>query len=180
MEANTTTATSDDSILSSSGIHPYLRSLMVVGLAGWFEIGLGPLQSTRPNLTRALKRRDDDVAWWMWPAVSGKDITITPSPPPPQPAATLSNTAMPPASAAPEKNKIKKKKKVKMEKVIAKEEELSNAKCDEGADGTWMRLTNGDDDSARTKAPKTGLGLKLDTDDVLKEWSGKGSISRRG
>ncbi|VAI43765.1 unnamed protein product [Triticum turgidum subsp. durum] len=114
MEANTPTATSDDSILSSSGIHPYLRSLMVVGLAGRFELGLGSRQSTRPNLNRALKRRDDDGAWWMWPAVPVKDITVTPPSPPP------------------------------------------------------------------TKAPKTGLGLKLDTDDVLKEWSGKGSMFAEG
>ncbi|KAF7083563.1 hypothetical protein CFC21_087341 [Triticum aestivum] len=183
MEANTATATSDDSILSSSGIHPYLRSLMVVGLAGRFELGLGSRQSTRPNLNRALKRRDDDGAWWMWPAVPVKDITVTPpTPPPKEPAAPVSNTAMPPpASAAPEKKKSKKKKKVKMEKLMAKEEELANGKCEEGADGTVDAADgNGDDDSAPTKAPKTGLGLKLDTDDVLKEWSGKGSMFAEG
>nr|BAJ88817.1 predicted protein [Hordeum vulgare subsp. vulgare] len=182
MEANTATATSDDSILSSSGIHPYLRSLMVVGLAGRFELGLGSRQSTRPNLNRALKRRDDDGAWWMWPAVPVKDITVTPPTPPQEPAAAVSNTAMPPpASAAPEKKKSKKKKKVKMEKVLAKEEELANAKCEEGADGTVDAADgNGDDDGAPTKAPKTGLGLKLDTDDVLKEWSGKGSMFAEG
>ncbi|EMS57534.1 Protein CHLOROPLAST IMPORT APPARATUS 2 [Triticum urartu] len=87
----------------------------------------------------------------------------------------------PPASAAPEKKKSKKKKKVKMEKVMAKEEELSKAKCEEGADGTLDAADgNDDDDSAPTKAPKTGLGLKLDTDDVLKEWSGKGSMFAEG
>uniref|UniRef100_A0A453NBH7 CCT domain-containing protein n=1 Tax=Aegilops tauschii subsp. strangulata TaxID=200361 RepID=A0A453NBH7_AEGTS len=183
MEANTATATSDDSILSSSGIHPYLRSLMVVGLAGRFELGLGSRQNTRPNLNRALKRRDDDGAWWMWPAVPVKDITVTPpTPPPTEPAAAVSNTAMPPpASAAPEKKKSKKKKKVKMEKLMAKEEESANGKCEEGADGTVDAADgNGDGDSAPTKAPKTGLGLKLDTDDVLKEWSGKGSMFAEG
>ena len=97
-----------------------------------------------------------------------------------QPAA--SNTAvMPPASAAPEKKKSKKKKVVKVEKVMAKEEELSNAKCGDGADGTVDAADgNGDDDGAPTKAPKTGLGLKLDTEDVLKEWSGKGSMFAEG
>uniref|UniRef100_A0ACD5V634 Uncharacterized protein n=1 Tax=Avena sativa TaxID=4498 RepID=A0ACD5V634_AVESA len=182
MESSTTPATSDDSILSSSGIHPYLRSLMVVGLAGRFELGLGSRHGTRPNLNRALKRRDDDGAWWMWPAVPVKDITVAPPPTPsPQPAA--SNTAaMPSASAAaPEKKKSKKKKVIKVEKVMAKEEELSNAKCVEGADGTVAAAdANGDDDTAPAKAPKTGLGLKLDTDDVLKEWSGKGSMFAEG
>ncbi|XP_051195822.1 protein CHLOROPLAST IMPORT APPARATUS 2 isoform X1 [Lolium perenne] len=183
MEGNTTSATSDDSILSSSGIHPYLRSLMVVGLAGRFELGLGSRQSTRPNLNRALKRRDDDGAWWMWPAVPVKDITVAPPlPPSPQPAEASNTAAMPPpASSAPEKKKSKKKKVVKVEKVMAKEEELANAKCVEGADGTVdVADGNVDDDSAPTKAPKTGLGLKLDTDDVLKEWSGKGSMFAEG
>jgi hypothetical protein len=65
--------------------------------------------------------------------------------------------------------------------VMAKEEELANAKCGEGADGTVdVADGNVDDDSAPTKAPKTGLGLKLDTDDVLKEWSGKGSMFAEG
>ncbi|CAM0946927.1 unnamed protein product [Alopecurus aequalis] len=182
MEGNTTPATSDDSILSSSGIHPYLRSLMVVGLAGRFELGLGSRHGTRPNLNRALKRRDDDGAWWMWPAVPVKDITVAPPPPPsPQPATASNTAAMPPASAAPEKKKSKKKKVVKVEKVMAKEEELSNAKCGVGADGTVDAADgNGDDDGAPMKAPKTGLGLKLDTEDVLKEWIGKGSMFAEG
>jgi hypothetical protein len=155
----------------------------VVGLAGRFELGLGSRQSTRPNLNRALKRRDDDGAWWMWPAVPVKDITVAPPlPPSPQPAEASNTAAMPPpASSAPEKKKSKKKKVVKVEKVMAKEEELANAKCGEEADGTVdVADGNVDDDSAPTKAPKTGLGLKLDTDDVLKEWSGKGSMFAEG
>ncbi|XP_062218199.1 protein CHLOROPLAST IMPORT APPARATUS 2-like isoform X2 [Phragmites australis] len=178
VESNTAT-TSDDSILSSSGIHPYLRSLMVVGLAGRFELGLGFQQGTRPNLNCALKRRDDDGAWWMWPAVSVKDLTVTP-PPPSAPAA--SNTAMPQAPAAPEKKKSKKKKVVKVEKVMAKgKEELPYAKCKEEADVS-VDAANGDADadSMPTKAPKTGLGLKLDTDEVLKAWSDKGSMFAEG
>uniref|UniRef100_A0A0E0KKM7 Uncharacterized protein n=1 Tax=Oryza punctata TaxID=4537 RepID=A0A0E0KKM7_ORYPU len=135
VETNTTATSSDDSILSSSGIHPYLRSLMVVGLAGRFELGLGSRHGARPNLNRALKGRRP---WWMWPAVSVKDITVTP-PPPPQPPATASNTtAMPSPPAAPEKKKSKKKKVVKVEKVKAreKEEESPDAKCKEEANGT--------------------------------------------
>uniref|UniRef100_J3L9K0 CCT domain-containing protein n=1 Tax=Oryza brachyantha TaxID=4533 RepID=J3L9K0_ORYBR len=177
VETNTTSTTSDDSILSSSGIHPYLRSLMVVGLAGRFELGLGSRHGSRPNLNRALKRRDDDGAWWMWPAVPVKDITATPPP-------AASNTAMPSAPAAPEKKKSKKKKVVKVEKVMAREKEESpNAKCKEEADGTVDAGNGGDGgdaDSLPTKAPKTGLGLKLDTDDVLKAWSGKGSMFADG
>ncbi|EEE56300.1 hypothetical protein OsJ_05375 [Oryza sativa Japonica Group] len=191
VETNTAAATtSDDSILSSSGIHPYLRSLMVVGLAGRFELGLGSRHGARPNLNRALKRRDDDGAWWMWPAVPVKDITVAPPPPtptptPPRPQGTASNTtaAMPSPPSAPEKKKSKKKKVVKVEKVMAreKEEEESppDARCkeEEAADGT---VDAGNGDGAPTMAPKTGLGLKLDADDVLKAWSGKGSMFADG
>ncbi|XP_066321239.1 protein CHLOROPLAST IMPORT APPARATUS 2 isoform X1 [Miscanthus floridulus] len=179
VESNNTATTSDDSILSSSGIHPYLRSLMVVGLAGRFELGLGFRHGARPNLNRALKRRDDDGAWWMWPAVPVKDLTIAPPTPPAPPA---SNAAMPQATAAPEKKKSKKKKVVKVEKIMAKgKEELPNAKCKEEADGSVDTANgDGDADSAPTKAPKTGLGLKLDADEVLKAWSDKGSMFAEG
>ncbi|KAJ1277887.1 hypothetical protein BS78_04G037000 [Paspalum vaginatum] len=174
--------TSDDSILSSSGIHPYLRSLMVVGLAGRFELGLGFRHAARPNLNRALKRRDDDGTWWMWPAVPVKDLTVAPPTPP---AAPASNAAMPQAAAAaaaPEKKKSKKKKVVKVEKIMAKgKEELPSAKCKEEADGSVAAANgDGDADSTPTKAPKTGLGLKLDTDEVLKAWSDKGSMFAEG
>lgn len=173
---------SDDSVLSSSGIHPYLRSLMVVGLAGRFELGLGSGSSrhggARPNLNRALKRRDDDdggAAWWMWPAVPVKDITVAP-PPTPAPQQQPAAATMP--EPAPEKKKSKKKKVVKLEKVMMAKE---NEKCEEeAADGTTVDGNGDDDCAAPTKAPKTGLGLKLDADDVLKEWSGKGSMFAEG
>ncbi|TVU33466.1 hypothetical protein EJB05_25286, partial [Eragrostis curvula] len=173
--------TSDDSILSSSGIHPYLRSLMVVGLAGRFELGLGFRHGARPNLNRALKRRDDDGAWWMWPAVPVKDLTVAPPPPPPA-TPEASNTEMPQApAAAPEKKKSKKKKVVKVEKVMAKgRDELPNAKCKEEAIDAANGDGDGDADSTPAKAPKTGLGLKLDTDEVLKAWSDKGSMFAEG
>uniref|UniRef100_A0A0D9VC76 CCT domain-containing protein n=1 Tax=Leersia perrieri TaxID=77586 RepID=A0A0D9VC76_9ORYZ len=178
---------SDDSILSSSGIHPYLRSLMVVGLAGRFELGLGSCHggAARPNLNRALKRRDDDGAWWMWPAVPVKDITVSPSPPPPPPPTTTpSNTSTAMPAPAPEKKKSKKKKVVKVEKVMARvdkekeEEDSPNSKCkEELGDGT---VDADDGDMTTAKAPKTGLGLKLDADDVLKAWSAKGSMFADG
>lgn len=178
VESNNTATTSDDSILSSSGIHPYLRSLMVVGLAGRFELGLGSRHGARPNLNRALKRRDDDGAWWMWPAVPVKDLA-----PPTPPAPPASNAAMPQAAAAPEKKKSKKKKVVKVEKIMAKgKEELPNAKCKEEEADASVDAANGDGDadSALTKAPKTGLGLKLDADEVLMAWSDKGSMFAEG
>ncbi|KAK3156005.1 hypothetical protein QOZ80_2AG0101540 [Eleusine coracana subsp. coracana] len=185
VESSSTAAATDDSILSSSGIHPYLRRLMVVGLAGRFELGLGFRHGPRPNLNRALKRQDDDGAWWMWPAVPVKDLTVVPPPPPATTTTTTttpeaaSNTGMP-TQAAPEKKKSKKKKVVKMEKVMAKaKEEMPNAKCKEEA----VDAANGDGDAADSmpaKAPKTGLGLKLDADEVLKEWSDKGSMFAEG
>ncbi|OEL34650.1 hypothetical protein BAE44_0004331 [Dichanthelium oligosanthes] len=176
---NNTATTSDDSILSSSGIHPYLRSLMVVGLAGRFELGLGFRHGARPNLNRALKRRDEDGTWWMWPAVPVKDLTVAP-PTPAAPAA--SNATMAQAPAAPEKKKSKKKKVVKVEKIMAKvKDELPNAKCKEEANGSVEAANgDGDADSVPTKAPKTGLGLKLDADEVLKAWSDKGSMFTEG
>jgi hypothetical protein len=173
VESNTST-TSDDSILSSSGIHPYLRSLMVVGFAGRLELGLGFRHGNhRPNLNRALKRRDDDGAWWMWPAVPVKDLTVAP---PPATTPEASNAAAPEAPAAAEKKKSKKKKKVK---VMAKaKDELPDAKCKEEA--VDAANVDGDADSMPAKAPKTGLGLKLDTDEVLKAWSDKGSMFAEG
>jgi hypothetical protein len=153
---------------------------MVVGLAGRFELGLGCRHGARANLNRALKRRDDDGAWWMWPAVPVKDLTIAPPTPPAPPA---SNAAMPQAAAAPEKKKSKKKKVVKVEKIMAKgKEELPNAKCKEEEADASVDAANGDGDadSAPTKAPKTGLGLKLDADEVLKAWSDKGSMFAEG
>jgi hypothetical protein len=173
VESNTPT-TSDDSILSSSGIHPYLRSLMVVGLAGRLELGLGFRHGNRrPNLNRALKRRDEDGAWWMWPAVPVKDLTV---PPPPTTTPEASNTAVPEAPAAAEKKKSKRKKKAK---VMAKaKDELPDAKCKEEA--VDAANGDGDADSMPAKAPNTGLGLKLDTDEVLKAWSDKGSMFAGG
>ncbi|KAF8686007.1 hypothetical protein HU200_043936 [Digitaria exilis] len=178
--AATAATTSDDSILSSSGIHPYLRSLMVVGLAGRFELGLGFRHGARPNLNRALKRRDDDGAWWMWPAVPVKDLTVAPpTPPAAAPAATDTAMAAPPA---PEKKKSKKKKVVKVEKIMAKgKEEMPTTKCKEEPDGSVEAANgDGDGDGVPTKAPKTGLGLKLDADEVLKAWSDKGSMFTEG
>ncbi|GJN18995.1 hypothetical protein PR202_gb06221 [Eleusine coracana subsp. coracana] len=164
VESSSTAAATDDSILSSSGIHPYLRSLMVVGLAGRFELGLGFRHAARPNLNRALKRRDDDGAWWMWPAVPVKDLTVAPPPPPPATTTATpeaaSNTGMP-TQAAPEKKKSKKKKVVKMEKVMAKaKEEMPNAKCKEEA----VDAANGDGDArtvCRRRHPRPGWGSSL-------------------
>ncbi|CAL4971448.1 unnamed protein product [Urochloa decumbens] len=187
VESNATASTtSDDSILSSSGIHPYLRSLMVVGLAGRFELGLGFRHGggARPNLNRALKRRDDDGAWWMWPAVPVKDLTVAPPALAPPSAAADAAMAQAPVPA-PEKKKSKKKKVVKIEKVMAKgKEEMPNVKCkEEAADGS-VEAGNGDggdaDSTPAAKAPKTGLGLKLDADEVLKAWSDKGSMFTEG
>ncbi|KAL5670605.1 hypothetical protein ACJX0J_022826, partial [Zea mays] len=147
-----------------------------------FELGLGSQHGARPSLNRALKRRDDDGAWWMWPAVPVKDLTIAPPAPPAPPAP---NAAVPQAAAAaaPEKKKSKKKKVVK---AMAKgnEELLPNAKCkEEEADASVDDAAangDGDSDSAPTNAPKAGLGLKLDADEVLKAWSDKGSMFAEG
>jgi hypothetical protein len=64
-------------------------------------------------------------------------------------------------------------------KVMAKaKDELPDAKCKEEA--VDAANVDGDADSMPAKAPKTGLGLKLDTDEVLKAWSDKGSMFAEG
>uniref|UniRef100_A0A804P4J1 CCT domain-containing protein n=1 Tax=Zea mays TaxID=4577 RepID=A0A804P4J1_MAIZE len=179
-----------DSILdvgdaAAGGLDGIMGSLTVdveSGTAARFELGLGSQHGARPSLNRALKRRDDDGAWWMWPAVPVKDLTIAPPAPPAPPAP---NAAVPQAAAAaaPEKKKSKKKKVVK---AMAKgnEELLPNAKCkEEEADASVDDAAangDGDSDSAPTNAPKAGLGLKLDADEVLKAWSDKGSMFAEG
>ncbi|CAM0909680.1 unnamed protein product [Alopecurus aequalis] len=136
-------------VLSSYGIDPYIRSLMVLGLG---------FQRSRPNIKQALKRHDDDSEWWMCPAIPLKDIT----------------PALPPSMAPPppvEKKKKKTKKKALKDIVVG-----SCKKCDEEIPDSVY----GDDGILALKAPKTGLGLSLNTEEVLKAWYDRGSVFADG
>jgi hypothetical protein len=117
-------------------------------------LGLG-FQRSHPNVKQALKRHDDDSEWWMCPAIPLKDIT--PAPPAPPPVA--------------EKKKKKTKKKALKDIAVGPcmkcEEEIPDA-------------VYGDDGILALKAPKTGLGLSLNTEEVLKAWYDRGSVFADG
>ncbi|KAF0918830.1 hypothetical protein E2562_026202 [Oryza meyeriana var. granulata] len=146
MEKNSAAASRTEAILSSAAIHPYLRSLMVLGLG--FRQG-------RLNTGQAMKRHDDGSDWWMCPAIPVKDIMAPPAP----------SVAMP----VPVSDKKKKSKK-KAEKEMGRENGI--AVGDEGALG----FDHGDAGISALKAPKIGLGLNLNTEEVLKAWCDRGSV----
>ncbi|KAF8687503.1 hypothetical protein HU200_043199 [Digitaria exilis] len=107
------------------------------------------------NINQALKGHNVDPEWWMCPAIPVKDI----APPPLVPL-----VAKPTVS---EKKKTKKKLLDSLYKDVAtayckKEEEWIP---DFGNAGTGV-LT----------LPETGLGLRLNTERVLKAWRGRGSV----
>jgi hypothetical protein len=143
-------ASSTNSNLSRSKmIHPYLRSLMVLGLS---------FRHDQRSINQALKRHNVDPEWWMCPAIPVKDVALPPPPPPP------------PLVAKPivlEKKKGKKKLLDSLYKdvttVHCKKEEEWTPDFDNGGTGVLA-------------LPKTGLGLRLNTERVLKAWCGRGSV----
>ncbi|TVU07738.1 hypothetical protein EJB05_41107, partial [Eragrostis curvula] len=150
MESNAAAAASVISDLPSSGIHPYVRNLMMLGLG--FRHG-----QLNKNL-QALKRHNVDTEWWMCPAIPVKDIA--PAPPAP--------VAMPEVSE--NKKKIKKK-------VAGREMKVES--------GQWRKAEDVIPDSCNgysgtVALPETGLGLRLNTEEVLKAWCGRGSAFANG
>ena len=146
MENNAAAVSSVSSILPRSKIDPYLRSLMVLGLS--FR------QHDQHNITQALKRHNVDPEWWMCPAIPVKDIAPRPLPLVAKPLVL-------------EKKKSKKKlldtlyKDVAIEHCKKEEERVPN-------------FANGD--TGVLALPETGLGLRLNTERVLKAWCGRGSV----
>uniref|UniRef100_A0ACD5Z729 Uncharacterized protein n=1 Tax=Avena sativa TaxID=4498 RepID=A0ACD5Z729_AVESA len=120
-------------------------------------LGLG-FQRSRPNIKHALKRQDDASEWWMCPAIPLKDIT----PAPPLPMA-------PPPAVEKKKKKTKKKalKDIAVGPCIKCEEEVPDSVC-------------GDEGILALKLPKKGLGLSLNTEEVLKAWYDRGSVFADG
>ncbi|VAI79114.1 unnamed protein product [Triticum turgidum subsp. durum] len=143
-------ASSINRVLSSSGIDPYIRNLMVLGLG---------FRRSRSNIKQALKRHDDDSEWWMCPAIPLKDIM--PVPPP----------SMEPPPPVEKKKKKTKKKALK---------DIAAGPCITCVKEEIPDPAYGDDGIFGLKAPKTGLGLSLNTEEVLKAWYDRGSVFSDG
>ncbi|XP_037458780.1 protein CHLOROPLAST IMPORT APPARATUS 2-like [Triticum dicoccoides] len=143
-------ASSINRVLSSSGIDPYIRNLMVLGLG---------FRRSRSNIKQALKRHDDDSEWWMCPAIPLKDIM--PVPPP----------SMEPPPPVEKKKKKTKKKALK---------DIASGPCITCVKEEIPDPAYGDDGIFGLKAPKTGLGLSLNTEEVLKAWYDRGSVFSDG
>ncbi|XP_062229717.1 protein CHLOROPLAST IMPORT APPARATUS 2-like isoform X2 [Phragmites australis] len=143
MESNAVTVASINSDLPSSRIHPYLRSLMVLGLG---------FRHDQRNITQALKRHNFDPEWWMYPAIPVNDIA--PAPPP--------SVAMPAVSE-------KKSKK----KGVGREKDVAVGQCKKDVEGI---LDSANGDTGILALPESGLGLRLNTGEVLKAWCGRGSV----
>uniref|UniRef100_A0A0E0LF70 CCT domain-containing protein n=1 Tax=Oryza punctata TaxID=4537 RepID=A0A0E0LF70_ORYPU len=152
MEKNSAAASRADTVLSTAAIHPYLRSLMVLGLG--FRQG-------RLNTGQALKRHDDESDWWMCPAIPVKEIAAPPAP----------SVAVP----LPASDKKKKKSKKKSLKEIERENVIAVGQCKFGDEGT-LGFDHGDAGISALKDPKIGLGLNLNTEEVLKAWCNRGSV----
>ncbi|CAL5050005.1 unnamed protein product [Urochloa decumbens] len=158
MESNAAAAavSSSNSNLSRSRIHPYLKNLMMLGLS---------FRHDQRKINQALKRHNVDPEWWMCPAIPVKDIA--PPLPPPPPPLPLPVVAKPMVS---EKKKSKKKLLDSLYKEVPivhckKEEEWIPDSADRGTGPTGVLAL-----------PETGLGLRLNTERVLKAWRGRGSV----
>uniref|UniRef100_A0ACD5UHK1 Uncharacterized protein n=1 Tax=Avena sativa TaxID=4498 RepID=A0ACD5UHK1_AVESA len=147
------------SMEGSAGINRVLSSSGGVDpfIRSLMVLGLG-FQRSRPNIKHALKRQDDASEWWMCPAIPLKDIT----PAPPLPMA-------PPPAVEKKKKKTKKKalKDIAVGPCIKCEEEIPDS-------------VYGDEGILALKLPKTGLGLSLNTEEVLKAWYDRGSVFADG
>ncbi|KAK3131192.1 hypothetical protein QOZ80_6BG0503270 [Eleusine coracana subsp. coracana] len=146
-DAAATAATSANSYLPGSSIQSYLRNVMMLQLG--FRHG-----QLNKSQAQALKGQTLDTKWWMCPAIPVKDIV----------PAQQASVQMP---VVPEnKKKIKKK-------VMEREMNIATGVCrkaEEGVPGS----ANGD---PRTLVlQKTGLGLRLNSEEVLKAWCGRGSV----
>nr|BAJ97301.1 predicted protein [Hordeum vulgare subsp. vulgare] len=148
---NGSDASTINRVLSSSGIDPYIRNLMVLGLG---------FRRSRSNIKQALKRQDDDSEWWMCPAIPLKDIM-----------------PVPPPSMAPPPPPVEKKKKKTKKKAL---KDIAAGPCITCLKEEIPDPAYGDDGIFGLKAPKTGLGLSLNTEEVLKAWYDRGSVFADG
>lgn len=129
-------------------------------------LGLGFRQG-RLNAGQALKRHDDESDWWMCPAIPVKEIAAPPAP----------SVAMPVPVPMPLQASDKKKKKSKKKslKEIERDNAIAVGECKFGDEGT-LGFDHGDAGISALKDPKIGLGLNLNTEEVLKAWCNRGSV----
>ncbi|XP_020588993.1 protein CHLOROPLAST IMPORT APPARATUS 2-like isoform X2 [Phalaenopsis equestris] len=132
---------------SNSIIDPRLASLKSFGLSGGFRFCFGISSSIRGAL-----RQSNEGEWWRSPTVAVRDIVPTLS--------MLPEKAVI-ADSKPKKKKIKKKKKKKVEDLEEAIERKFNS-----------AVSLPEDDILKAK-----LGLKLNYDGVIKEWSGGSPFS---
>lgn len=138
---------------AASGMNPVLSSSGTDNyLRSLMVLGLG-FQRSRTTIKQALKRHDDDSEWWTCPAIPLKDITAAPPP----------SLALPPPA---EKTKKKKSKKKSLKDIAVGECRKCEEEVPESANG----------DAGILSLPKTGLGLSLNTEEVLKAWYDRGSV----
>lgn len=138
---------------AASGMNPVLSSSGTDNyLRSLMVLGLG-FQRSRTTIKQALKRHDDDSEWWTCPAIPLKDITAAPPP----------ALALPPPA---EKTKKKKSKKKSLKDIAVGECRKCEEEVPESANG----------DAGILSLPKTGLGLSLNTEEVLKAWYDRGSV----
>jgi hypothetical protein len=110
------------------------------------------------NNSQAIKRHPVDTKWWMCPAIPVKDIAPAPRAP--------SQMAVVP------ENKKKSKK-----KVVGREMGIAAGQCRKAEEG-FPDSANGD--PGTLALPETGLGLRLNTQEVIKAWCGRGSVFSDG
>lgn len=146
-----TTANTDSEEASSH--HNSLINSMVFDLGGKFELGLG-FQSRR-NIQRAL-RHSDDGDWWRSPAVPMQEI-------------------VPKYKASTPSSEKKKKKKTMTTTTARKKVEM-----EEVGDLQTITTTAAAAAASRQRNFKSGLGLKLNHEDVLKAWADCGSVFADG
>jgi len=146
MESNAAAVSSVSSNLPRSKIDPYLRSLMVLGLS--FR------HHDQRNINQALKRHNVDPEWWMCPAIPVKDIAPRPLPLVAKPMVLE-----------------KKKSKKKLLDTLYKDVTTEHCKKEKERVPDFANW-----DTGVLALPETGLGLRLNTERVLKAWCGRGSV----
>jgi hypothetical protein len=107
------------------------------------------------NSSQALKGHTVDTKWWMCPAIPVKDIA----------------PALQPSMQVPENKKKSKKK------VVGRKMDIAAGQCCKAEEG-FPHSTNGD--PGTLALPETGLGLRLNVQEVLKAWCGGGSVFTDG
>ncbi|CAN6215755.1 unnamed protein product [Urochloa humidicola] len=137
----------------SNGNSNLSRSKIHPYLRNLMMLGLSFRHDQR-NINQALKRHNVDPEWWMCPAVPVKDIA-----PPPLPAVA--------------KPVVLEKKKGKKKLLDSLYKDVPIVQCKKEEEWIPDSVDRG---TGVLALPETGLGLRLNTERVLKAWRGRGSV----